>query len=219
MKLSDFFPMWDTLSNDEKQILQTSAQSKYAKKGTALAMGQNECTGLILVQSGQLRAYIISDEGKEMTLYRLIDQDICLFSAACMYHSLQFDIHLDVEKDTEYFLIPTDIYRSIMESSVTLSNFTNEMMANRFSEVMWLMEQVMWKSLDTRLAAFLLEESSLEQSNVLHLTHERIGQHIGSAREVITRMLRYFQSEHWIQLSRGTITLLDTKKLTKISTS
>ena len=86
-------------------------------------------------------------------------------------------------------------------------------MASRFSEVMWLMEQVMWKSLDKRLASFLLGESDIEQTDALKITHEAIANHMGNHREVITRMLRYFQSEGMVKLSRGMVTLTDRKKL------
>ena len=100
-----------------------------------------------------------------------------------------------------------------MEKSAPLANFTNEIMAARFSEVMWLMEQVMWRSFDKRLAAFLLEEASLEGTDILSITHETIGNHLGSPREVVTRMLRYFQNEGMVKLTRGIVELTDRKKL------
>ena len=139
--------------------------------------------------------------------------DICLFSASCMMHSIQFDITIEAERDTDFWLIPTEVYKRMMETSAPLANYTNEIMASRFSEVMWLMEQIMWKSFDQRLAAFLLEEAGLEGSNQLKLTHEIIGNHLGSAREVVTRMLRYFQNEGMVKLSRGTVEILDPEKL------
>ena len=78
---------------------------------------------------------------------------------------------------------------------------------------MWRMEQVLWKSFDKRLAEFLLEESNLEGSLVLKTTHEAIGNHLGNPREVVTRMLRYFQSEGMVRLARGTIEITDKGKL------
>lgn len=114
-------------------------------------------------------------------------------------------------------MIPSSIYKRIMENSAPLANYTNEIMASRFSDVMWLMEQIMWKSMDKRLASFLLEETRLEQSSLLQITHERIANHMGTAREVITRMLRYFQNERLVKLTRGTIQVLDSKKLQLIS--
>ena len=131
--------------------------------------------------------------------------------------SLQLDIALEAEKDTEFFLIPPEVYRSVMEASAPLANYTNTLMAERFSQVMWLMEQVMWHSFDRRLAAFLLEESALEGSARLELTHERIAAHLGTAREVVTRMLRYFQSEGLVRLSRGAVELTDTAGLRRLS--
>ena len=162
---------------------------------------------------GPTRIPILSEEGREITLYRLFEMDICLFSASCMLHSIQFDLTIEAEKDTSFWLIPAETYRQLMETSAPIANYTNEIMASRFSEVMWRMEQVMWKSLDQRLASFLLEEEALEGSGQLHLTHELIGNHLGSAREVVTRMLRYFQEEGMVRLSRGTVEILDREKL------
>ena len=179
--------------------------------------GSADCAGLLLVESGRLRAYILSDGGREITLYRLFDRDICLFSASCMLRSLQFDVTIQAEKDTELWVIPTEIYQRIMAQSAPLSNYTNEIMAARFSEVMWLLEQVMWKSMDRRVAGFLLEEAAIEDGNRLSITHEAIANHLGTHREVVTRMLRYLQGEGLVKLSRGAVELLDEKRLEELS--
>ena len=213
MELRDFFPVWTQLSAQQQNKLSANAVAQNVKKGSALHSGSSECTGLLLVREGQLRAYILSDEGREVTLYRLFDRDICLFSAACIMRSIQFEIMIEAEKDTSLWVIPAEIYQGIMAESAPLSNFTNEIMASRFSEVMWLMEQIMWKSFDKRLAGFLLEESALEGSAVLKLTHDTIAKHMGTAREVVTRMLRYFQGEGMVKLTRGAVEIADEKAL------
>ena len=216
MDVQDFFPIWAQLMPPHQQILTQSAIRRSIPKGTMLHSGSTECTGLLLVCSGQLRAFILSDEGREITLYRLFERDICLFSASCMLRSMQFEIMIAAEKDTELFIIPADVYQSVAQQSAPAANFTTEIMAGRFSEVMWLMEQIMWKSFDKRLAGFLLEESALEGSACLKMTHERIAGHLGTAREVVTRMLRYFQSEGMVRLSRGEITIIDEHALRKL---
>ena len=127
--------------------------------------------------------------------------------------SLQFEMMIEAEKETEFWIIPPDVVERIMKQSAVFSNYINETLSARFSEVMWLMEQVMWKSLDKRLANFLLEESVLEQTAQLKITHEKIANHLGSQREVISRMLKYFQQEGLVQLSRGTVELLDMDRL------
>ncbi len=216
MDFSDYFPVWDQLTPAQQMRLSGSLSERTAKKGSIIHNGGMECTGLLLVRSGQLRAYILSEAGREITLYRLFDRDICLFSASCMIHSLQFDITIEAEKDTEFWLIPPEVYKNIMEESAPVANYTNEIMASRFSEVMWLMEQILWKSLDKRVAAFLLEETSIEGTKQLKITHETIANHLGTHREVITRMLRYLQSEGMVKLSRGTVEILDEKKLEEL---
>ena len=217
MEFQDYFPVWEKLTFVQQQQLKASAISRTVKKGTVLHNGNLDCTGLLLIRHGQLRSYILSDEGREITLYRLFDRDICLFSASCMMRSIQFEMMIEAEKDTELWIVPADIYQNVMQESAPVSNFTNEIMAARFSEVMWLMEQIMWKSFDKRLAAFLLEESALEGDNTLKLTHEIIANHLGTAREVVTRMLRYFQSEGMVKLARGTVEITDTEKLRQMT--
>ena len=217
MNFQSYFPIWNKLTTSQQERILGGLMERKIRKGTVIHNGNMDCTGLLLVKSGQLRAYILSDEGREITIYRLFDRDMCLFSASCIMRSIQFEITIETEKDTELWMIPAEIYRSIMEESAPVSNYTNELMATRFSDVMWLMEQVMWKSLDKRLAMFLLEEMSIEGKNQLKITHETIANHLGSHREVITRMLRYFQNEEMVKLSRGMIEITNKKKLEELN--
>lgn len=217
MNIEAVFPVWDKLDGAERAALSAAVVRRSAPKGTLLHNGSADCVGLIIVCSGQLRAYMLSPEGKEITVYRLFERDMCLFSAPCMLSSIQFDITLEAERDSELLIIPADVYKGLMERSVAVANYTNELMATRFSEVMWLVEQIMWKSFDKRLASFLLEESAIEGSDVLDVTHERIAAHLGTAREVVTRMLRFFQSEGMVSLSRGTVRLTDREKLAALA--
>lgn len=216
MNISDYFPVWSQLTAEQQKLLQQYSRYTNACKGEILHNGSADCLGLLLVCSGQLRGYILSEEGREITLYRLFERDMCLFSASCMLQSIQFDIQIQVEKDAAFWVIPPDVYKTLMEQSAAVANFTNQVMSTRFSEVMWLMEQVMWKSFDKRLADFLLQESVLEGTTHLELTHEKIANHMGTAREVVTRMLRYFQQEGLVALSRGAVDLLDESALEKL---
>lgn len=213
MEFQDCFPVWDKLSAAQQSGILDSLTCREVKKGTVIHNGSSDCVGLLLVKSGRLRAYILSDAGREVTVYRLFDRDVCLFSASCMLRSAQFDIAIEAEKDTELWVIPAEAYRKVMAESAPLANYTNEIMAARFSEVMWLVEQIMWTSMDKRVAAFLLEEALIEDSDQLKLTHETIANHLGTHREVVTRMLRYFQSEGWVKLSRGAVEITDREKL------
>lgn len=210
------FPIWNKLIINEQQALSASVRELHCNKGDLIRTG-GDCTGLILVISGQLRAYTVSEDGREIILYRLFERDICLFSASCMMNSIRFDIALSTEKDTDAVIIPSDIYRGIMESSAPLANCTNEVMASRFSDVMWFFDRMMWKSFDRRLAVFLLNEANIEGTNTLKMTHEEIGNHLGNPRGVVTRMLKYFVGEGAVKLSCGTVEILDENKLAGIA--
>jgi len=217
MEFQNYFPVWGKLTADQQDQILGHLMSHRISKGTVIHNGSMDCTGLLLVKAGQLRAYILSEEGREITIYRLFDRDMCLFSASCMMRSIQFEVTIEAEKDTDLWIIPVDIYQNIMIQSAAVANYTNELMATRFSDVMWLMEQIMWKSLDKRVAAFLLEEAAIEGTDKLKITHEYIANHLGSHREVITRMLRYFQNEGIVKLSRGVVEITDTAKLEELS--
>ena len=161
----------------------------------------------------------MSEEGREITINRFFEMDLCVFSASCVMPNMQFNIVIEAEKDSELWVIPACLYRNLMDESLAVSNYSNNLMMTHFSELMWLVEQIMWKSFDKRLADFLLEESTLEGSRELKLTHEKIANHMGTAREVVTRMLRYFQSEGLVVLTRGTVEILDPKRLGQLSQS
>ena len=213
MEFTEYFPIWNKLTPQHQDLLKAAAECKHVKAGTVLHDGSEACMGMLLVTEGQLRAYMLSDEGREVTVTRFFDMDACLYSASCVMPSMQFDVFVEAEKDTRLWVIPAYLYKRLMEESLPLSNYSHELLTSHFSDLIWLMEQIMWKSFDKRLAAFLLEESVVEASKSLNLTHEKIANHLGTAREVVTRMLRYFQSENMVRLTRGTVELTDIKKL------
>ncbi len=215
MDISVYFPIWGKLDSNQQDLLSSNTKKLHFEKGDLIHTGA-DCMGLLLVISGQLRAYTVSEEGREITMYRLFERDMCLFSASCMIHSIQFDITVSAEKNSDVFLISAEIYRKVMESSAPLAMFTNEVMASRFSDVMWLIDQIMWKSFDKRLAEFLIDESNIEGTNILKITQEEIGNHTGNPREVVTRMLKYFQNEGMVRLSRGSVEITDIKKLSAV---
>ena len=219
MEFSQYFPIWNKLTREQQQRLSDVTELQQIKRGTVIHDGSPECKGMVLVKSGQLRAYLLSDEGREITICRFFEMDICLFSASCVMPNMMFDVFIEAEKDTEIFVIPACLYQNLMDESLPLSTYSRDLITNHFSEVMWLMEQIMWRSFDKRLAGFLVEESRIEETDSLKITHEKIAAHMGTAREVVTRMLRWFQSEGMVKLTRGTVVLTDKKALQKLAES
>ena len=216
MDFPEYFPIWNKLTPQQQERIRSVTVLQNFPAGTMLHDGGANCLGLLLVRSGQLRAYMLSEEGREVTICRFFEMDLCLFSAACVMPNMHMPVFVEAEKDSEIWVIPACLYQNLMDESLPLSNYSHNLITNHFSDLMWLMEQIMWKSFDKRLAEFLLEESAVEGSASLKITHEKIANHMGTAREVVTRMLRYFQSEGLVVLTRGTVELTDIKKLQQL---
>lgn len=211
--LPKLLPFWDKLKDTEKQqILEHTVSSTYAA-GQNIHGGYEDCTGVIAVKKGRLRVYLLSEEGKEVTLFRLLEQDVCLLSASCVMRNISFDIYVDAEGPAELFVLNSAVYDRIAKENPAVGNFMTEMISMRFSEAMWVMEQILFMKLDRRLAMFLLEQASLENGDTITLTHEQIAGHLGSAREVISRMLKYFSNEGILDVNRKGIRILERKRL------
>ena len=216
MEFAEYIPFWSKLTREQQQRIADLIEYRQIKKGTHIHDSSADCLGLVIVRSGQLRAYILSDDGREITISRLTQYDVSLLSASCVMPDMQFNVMIEAEKDSEFWSIPACMFRNLVDESLAVSNYSRNLLSSNFSELMWLMEQIMWKSFDKRLAAFLAEESRVEDTPVLKLTHERIANHLGTAREVVTRMLRYFQGEGFVRLTRGAIEILDLPRLEQL---
>jgi len=213
MEFSEYLPFWDKLTPAQQEKIADVIVYQDVKKGTRIHDSSADCLGLVIMRSGQLRAYILSEDGREITISRLFDYDISLLSASCVMPDMQFNVMIEAEKDSGFWSIPACLFKNLVDESLAVSNYSRSLLSSNFTDLMWLMEQIMWKSFDKRLAAFLLEESRLEDSNILKTTHEKIANHMGTAREVVTRMLRYFQTEGMVKLTRGTIELTNLSAL------
>lgn len=211
------FPFWGKLPEDDKKLLLTNSRCLTFLKGANIHDG-NECTGVILVKSGSLRLYMLSEEGKDITLYRLFPGDICMLSASCVIQSITFDVFVDAEENCECVIINPSAFSALIEKNPEIKIFTLETVVSRFSDVMWVMQQILFMSFDRRLAIFLLEEAAHTGSDTIKLTHEQIATYMGSAREVVSRMLKYFSSEKIVETSRSTgIKIIDKKRLREIA--
>ena len=207
------FPFWNMLSDNDRETFINSSQSVSFAKGTNIHDG-NECTGIILVKSGSLRIYILSEDGKEITLYRLFSGDMCILSASCVLSSITFDVFVDSEENSECVVVGGCAYEDLSRRLPEAKIFALESATQSFSEIMWVMQQILFMSMDKRLAIFLLDELAKTGSDTVKLTHEQIAKYIGSVREVVSRMLKYFSSEGLITSSRSEgIKILDKKRL------
>lgn len=215
--LSKNLPFWNKLNTEQKERLYNHTSFAVYNKGQNIHGTTGNCTGAVYVKSGTLRSYMLSDEGKEITLYRLYPGDICMLSASCVLQSITFDVFVDAEEKSEVYIISSGFFAQLMEENVYVENFALKTATERFSDVMWAMQQILFMSFDRRLAVFLLEESAKSGSDTVKLTQEQVAKYMGSAREVVSRMLKYFSTEKLVEVSRGGVKLLDKARLRKIA--
>lgn len=206
---------WKNLTDIQKdKILKNTTNINY-KKNQNVHSPDKECLGVIIVKKGELRAYLLSEDGKEVTLFRLCEGDICVLSSACMFNDLSFDVYLNCEKTTSALIINSIVFSELTKGNVYVENFALKNMADKFSKVLWTIEQFIFTKFDKRLATFLLEESQRLNNFKIKLTHEQIAKYLGTAREVVSRMLKYFEQEKIVTLFRGGIDIIDLEKLKK----
>lgn len=207
---------WDKLNEKQQSLLLNNMLAVKYRQGENIHSGENDCVGVLLIKSGDLRTYILSEDGREITLYRLVAGDVCILSASCILKNITFDVHIDAEHDSEVLLIHSNIFQQICNENVYAENFSYKAVVDRFSDVMWAMQQILFMSFDKRLAIFLLDELSKNGTDSVLFTHGQIAKYIGSAREVVSRMLKYFEKEGFIALFRGGIKIVDKKALKKL---
>ena len=211
--VSSTLTFWNHLTSSELELLMNTIMPVSYEKGGRVHNGEHDCIGVMVIKSGSLRIYLLSEEGKEITLYRLDAGDVCMLSASCLMDNITFDVYIDAEESSEMLLIKSDVFAKLMKQNIYVENFTNKLAVDRFSDVMWAMEQILFMSFDQRMATFLIDESVKTKSDVIMLTHDHIAKYMGSAREVVSRMLKYFANEGVLEMFRGGVTIIDKTKL------
>ncbi len=212
----DIFPFWNKISEEERSIICDNSVALSYPKGTTIHDG-TECSGVFFVRSGCLRVYIMSDEGKSVTLYRLHEGDMCMLAASCVLQSVTFDVFIDAEENSECYIVGGSAFERVSENNPDIKIFALETAVSRFSDVMWVMQQILFMSMDKRLAIFLWDEAARTGSDTITLTHEQIAKYIVSAREVVSRVLKYFSGEGIVEVSRKGVKILDKKRLKELT--
>ncbi len=212
-----YFTFYTALTEAEKTTFESNLVKVTYEKGVNLHNPEGECLGVLLVQTGGLRVYILSEDGREITLYRLGPDSICVLSASCILNYITFDVHIEAELDTDVFLLNSAAFGRISRQNLTAENFALKSAVEKFSDVMWAIEQLLFMSFDKRLAVFLFDEITKSNTDTLHYTQEQIAKYVGSAREVVSRMLKIFQSDGILEQTRGSIKIIDKNKLKKLA--
>lgn len=179
----------------------------------------DSCAHFAIIVSGKLRVFKLAESGQEITLYHVGAGDICPLNVSCILSDRPVPAMARVEEDIEAIIVPAGTFRLWMAEHESLRTFVFQTFSSRLSEVMSLVEEVAFRRMDQRLAR-RLEELILEESGThgsVEVTHAEIAADLGTAREVVSRLLKEFERLGAISLSRGRIGCRDAAVLRKIA--
>lgn len=214
--LKQTLPFWEDLTLNEQDTLALGVVKSSYEKGNVLHYGGRECAGVQIIKSGQARVFVTSPGGGEITLFRLLGGDVSILSAACMMKGLDIELDMEIEEDSIIYTIPKVLYKDISNQNTKVKDYTLEMISEKFSDIMWLFNQYVFSNVASRLADTILEHRALAGSDILAITHDVLARDIGTAREVVTRLLKQFQIDGLVKLTRGRIEVLDGANLGKV---
>ena len=209
-------PFWEDLTERQRQNIQENTVKNLCPKKTRLHFGGGECAGVQIIDTGRVRVFITSPGGGDITLFRLLDGDVSILSAACMLNGMDVELDMEMETDCVIYTIPKQIYRKLYDESSAVKDYTMEMISEKFSDIMWLFNQFVFSNVASRIAGALLEHRAIEGGDELRLTDEDNAKDAGTAREVVTRILKQFQADGLVKLTRGKVTVIDAGKLGRI---
>ena len=212
----DAFPFWESLTEAQRAEMENNTTRNQCAKKTRIHFGGGECAGVQIIGSGRARVFITSPGGGDITLFRLLDGDVSILSAACMLNGMDIELDMEMETDCEIYTIPKKVYRKLYDENGAVKDYTMEMISEKFSDIMWLFNQFVFSNVASRIAGALLEHRALEGGDELKITHEDIAKDAGTAREVVTRILKQFQKDGLVRLTRGRIEILDVPGLERI---
>ena len=201
-------PFWDHLNHTEKNLLRNNAYIRSFDRDSYILLSKaDEDIGLMMLVEGRIRAYLLSPDGREITLFSLYDQSICIFSALSLFNQLSFQVLLTSDCCSKVLVVNMSIMEQLMRNNLYFRCFAYELIAERFNLVMDSMQWILFHGLERRLAVFLVAEYDRYGKTHIHLTHDYISRHIGTSRERVTKTLKKLNDKKLIHKSRGCIEL------------
>lgn len=214
--LTNHMPFFNDLNLEEQELIISTAVYHQFPKNANVYSGLEDCAGLYLVKSGSIRAYIVDETGRELNLFRLKKNEVCLFSATCLLGNIDFNIIVDTTAESELIQIPIITYNHLIQNKTVLTH-TNLLLSARFNDVIFLIKQLVFSKFDKKLANFLIKEANHSNDLTLQLTAEDIASSLASSKKEVSKMLKYFQNEKLIKLTKANISIINYQDLNDIA--
>ena len=201
-------PFWDHLNHAEKDLLQNNAYIRSFDRDSYIIHSKaGEDIGLMMLIEGRIRAFLLSPDGREITLFSLHDQSICIFSVLSLFNQLSFQVFLTSDFCSKVLIVNMSIMEQLMRNNLYFRCFAYELIAERFSRVMDSMQWILFHGLEQRLAVFLVAEYDRHGKSYIRFTHDYIARCIGTSRERVTKTLKKLNDKNLIRKTKGCIEL------------
>ena len=214
LDLKTTFPFISILGIDLRKEFEEACTLQSIKQGTQLTDSGASCRFMTFVLAGRIKIFKLSPEGREITLFRVTSGECCIMSAACILSGKPFPAIAVAEEPITAITLPGGFFADFFSRSLVLQQYVMGMFADRFEAMSMLLEEVAFNRMDNRLAKFLLQK---HHQGKLTTTHEAIALEMGTAREVVSRLLNDFQKKGYVQLSRGELFIKSFEALSQLS--
>ena len=209
-------PFWEHLSSDEKALVLEQSVMRTFDAGQLIGGDDGFCTGVFLIVRGGIRASLLSEEGKEVTLFRVGSGECCVTTASCVIWQISFGTLVTATEESELLVVPIGLCEHLVNINLYVKVFMLEVEARRYSQVVRVLRQMLFRRLDQRVADYLVERCGATGSKELRLTQDELARDINSAREAVTRVLRRLADDDLIEVSRGRILVHDVEALERL---
>ena len=209
----DVLPFWVTLTETEKKLIRDNAYIRLFDRNAPIHSESTEDIGFMMLVDGRIRAFLKSEDGREMPLFTLENQELCVFAASSLFEQISFRLCLTAERISRVVVINMTIVERLMDKNLAFRCFVYELLAKRFSSVMESVKWIHFHGLEQRLAAFLIDEHERSGETHIRVTHECIAQHVGASRERVTKMLAQLSGRGLVTKANRCIEIIDIKGL------
>ncbi|MDD5017793.1 MAG: Crp/Fnr family transcriptional regulator [Eubacteriales bacterium] len=199
------FPFYTGMNDAHKLLLHDGAVKKQLAKGQILMGDNDHCNGIPLVIKGRLRLFRISSKGREMTLYKINEGELCILAAVCAMGNIKYDFSLEAEEDSLLANLSADVFKDLLQKSEPFKTYVFNTLAEKLLQAIDTIEMVAFVSIEERILEYLAENSN--DLGEVKTTHEKMAIDLGSSREVISRQLKKMAEKNMLTINRGKIIL------------
>ncbi len=211
-RLLQQYPALAGLPGAELDILLENAMLMPIPAGTVVFDENQPCQGFPMLLSGSIRVIKSSPNGRELQLYRVTPGESCIITSSCLLGHTRYTARGIAEQDLEMVLLPAPSFQALLDKHDTFRDYVFHLFSDRLSDLMQLVSAVAFQKLDQRLAALLIAKPS-----PLHTTHQALADELGSAREIVSRLLKGFADQGWVKMAREQIEVVDNIALKRFS--